>query len=100
MDMARTETTPRIDRLAAALETAIKAAGLKMHRHARQNASFSVLKSPDIPSVLVELGFLSSERDLARLRDADWRARMTAALRDGIKAWAAEDAALQALPLK
>lgn len=100
MDMARTETTPRIERLGAALETAIKAAGLKMHRHPRQKASFSVLKSPDIPSLLVELGFLSSERDLARLLDADWRAQMTVAMREGVKAWAAEDAALQALPLK
>ncbi|MBN2630626.1 MAG: N-acetylmuramoyl-L-alanine amidase [Rhodobacteraceae bacterium] len=97
MDMARTETQPRIDRLAAALEASIKAAGVRMHRRPRQTAGFSVLKSPDIPSVLVELGFLSSARDLARLTDPDWRARMALALRDGISAWAAEDAALSAL---
>ncbi|MDR7126574.1 N-acetylmuramoyl-L-alanine amidase [Pseudotabrizicola sp. 4114] len=97
MDMARTETGPRIDRLALALEAAIKAAELRMHRHPRQTAGFSVLKSPDIPSVLVELGFMSSERDLARLIDPEWRARMALALRDGLKAWAAEDAALSAL---
>lgn len=100
MDMARTETTPRIERLAQELEAAIKAEGLKMHRHPRQKGSFSVLKSPDIPSVLLELGFLSSERDLARLSDPAWRARMTAALRDGLKVWARADAALQALPIK
>ncbi len=98
MDMARTETTPRIDRLALALETAIQAADLKMHRIPRQQAGFSVLKSPDIPSVLVELGFMSSARDLKRLTDEDWRARMAAALRDGLKAWANEDAVLSALP--
>jgi N-acetylmuramoyl-L-alanine amidase len=80
MDMARTETAPRIDRLALALELAIKAANLKMHRHPRQQAGFSVLKSPDIPSVLIELGFLSSDRDLARLRDPDWRGAMAATL--------------------
>ncbi len=97
MDMARTETQPRIDRLAGALEASIKAAGVTMHRRPRQTAGFSVLKSPDIPSVLVELGFLSSARDLARLTDPDWRARMALALRDGISAWAAEDAALSAL---
>jgi N-acetylmuramoyl-L-alanine amidase len=97
MDMARTETAPRIDRLAAALETEIKAQGLKMHRHPRQQAGFSVLKSPDIPSVLVELGFLSSSRDLGRLMDVEWRARMAGALRDGLKSWAAEDAALDHL---
>lgn len=97
MDMARTETEPRTERLTLALETAIKGAGLAMHRRARQTAGFSVLKSPDVPSVLVELGFLSSDRDFARLTDPDWRARMAAALRDGIAAWAAEDAALRAL---
>ena len=57
MDMARTETAPRTDRLAEALAAAIQAEGLKMHRRPRQQAGFSVLKSPDIPSVLIELGF-------------------------------------------
>lgn len=100
LDMARTQTTPRTERLSAALTAAIKAQGLKMHRHPQQKASFSVLKSADIPSVLLELGFLSSENDLKRLNDAEWRARMAAALRDAFKAWALEDASLQALPLK
>ncbi|MDZ4136939.1 MAG: N-acetylmuramoyl-L-alanine amidase, partial [Paracoccaceae bacterium] len=49
MDMARTQTAPRVDRLAQGLETAIKAEGLAMHRHPRQSGGFSVLKSPDIP---------------------------------------------------
>jgi N-acetylmuramoyl-L-alanine amidase len=97
MDMARTETEPRIDRLAEALVTAVKGAELKMHRHPRQEAGFSVLKSPDIPSVLVEVGFLSSARDLKRLLDAEWRQRMSAALVAGLVAWAEEDAAIRAL---
>ncbi|MGL5010423.1 MAG: N-acetylmuramoyl-L-alanine amidase [Paracoccaceae bacterium] len=97
MDMARTETVPRTDRLALAFEVAIKAADLRMHRHPRQEAGFSVLKTPDIPSVLIELGFLSSDRDLDRLRDADWREAMADALVAGLKAWADEDAAIAAL---
>ena len=96
MDMARTETAPRTARLALALETAIKAADLKMHRHARQEAGFSVLKSPDIPSVLVEIGFLSSSADFKRITDREWRSKMALALADGIKVWADEDAALRA----
>ncbi|WP_426032014.1 N-acetylmuramoyl-L-alanine amidase [Cypionkella sp. TWP1-2-1b2] len=100
MDMARTDTSPRTERLAMALEVAIKAQGLKMHRHPRQQASFSVLKSADIPSVLLELGFLSSARDLKRLDDPKWRAKMAEALVSALKAWAKQDAGLQALPLK
>ncbi len=94
MDMARTTTAPRIARLADALQAAIQEAGLKMHRHPQQRAGFSVLKSPDIPSVLVELGFLSSARDLARLNDPEWRKKMAAALRDGLLVWAMADAVL------
>jgi N-acetylmuramoyl-L-alanine amidase len=36
-----------------------------------------VLKAPDVPSVLLELGYLSSEKDLANLVDAGWRDRAT-----------------------
>lgn len=97
MDMARTETMPKIDRLAAALEVSIKGAGLVMHRKPHQKAGFSVLKSPDIPSLLVELGFMSSAPDLARLNDADWRARMAEALRQGILAWADGEAVIGSL---
>ena len=97
MDMARTETRPRIDALASALETAITGAGLTMHRHPRQEAGFSVLKSPDIPSVLLELGFLSSERDLTRLTDPAWRAKMADAVLSGLDAWAAQDQARRSL---
>ncbi|MDX5350571.1 MAG: N-acetylmuramoyl-L-alanine amidase [Paracoccaceae bacterium] len=96
MDMARTETMPRTDRLARAMVTAIKAAEIRMHRNPLQSGGFSVLKSPDIPSILLEVGFLSSERDFVRLTDTAWRARMTGALRDAILAWAEEDATLRA----
>ena len=97
MDMARTETRPRTGRLALALVGAIKGAGIKMHRHPQQEGAFSVLKSPDIPAVLLELGFLSSASDMARLSDRDWRFRTAEAVRDGLKAWADDDAARAAI---
>lgn len=100
MDMARTETMPRTTRLAIALEEAIKTAKLKMHRVPQQTAGFSVLKSPDIPSVLIELGFLSSARDLARLSDAKWRLSMAAAIRNALLIWSQEEMALQSLRKK
>lgn len=100
MDMARTETMPRTIRLATALEEAIRSANLKMHRVPLQTAGFSVLKSPDIPSVLIELGFLSSARDLARLTDAKWRLSMAEAIRNALLIWSQEDMALQSLRKK
>lgn len=92
MDMARTETAPRSDRLADALVAELSAT-VGMHKRPRLEAGFSVLKAPDIPSVLIELGFMSSPRDLERLTDAAWRAKAAWALRDGLMKWAADDAA-------
>ncbi|MFO1203607.1 MAG: N-acetylmuramoyl-L-alanine amidase [Tabrizicola sp.] len=96
MDMARTETAPRTERLAQAIVDAIKAAKIRMHRHPHQTGGFSVLKSPDIPAALLEVGFLSSDRDFKRLSDPAWRATLAAALVQALSAWADEDAALRA----
>jgi N-acetylmuramoyl-L-alanine amidase len=97
MDMARTETLPRTDRLADAIVRAIGAAGIRMHRNPRQTGGFSVLKTPDIPSALLELGFLSSARDFSRLVDPDWRGRMAEAIRVALVDWAAGEVALRDL---
>ncbi len=93
MDMARAETQPRAARLARDLVKEIRARGGKMHRHPIQGAAFSVLKSPDIPSLLLEVGFLSSPRDRARLADPVWRAMMQEAIRAALSEWAVADAA-------
>jgi N-acetylmuramoyl-L-alanine amidase len=97
MDMARTETAPRTERLADAIVTAIKAAKIRMHRHPHQTGGFSVLKSPDIPAALLEVGFLSSDRDFKRLSDPAWRATLAQALVQALNAWADEDATLRAV---
>ena len=93
MELARTETDPRSERLALALKTAIEAADIRMHTHPIQGAAFSVLKAPDIPSVLLEVGFLSSEADRKRIADPEWRGRMQAAILAALQAWGIADAA-------
>ncbi len=93
MDMARAETQPRADRLALTLVKAIRERGGKMHRHPIQSAAFSVLKSADIPSLLLELGFLSSPSDRVRLADPVWRAMMQEAILAALADWAVADAA-------
>ena len=93
MDLARMETQPRAELLARAIELGISERDLPLNSHPRRSASFSVLKSPDIPSILLELGFLSDARDLGNLRDADWRARMAQAISEGLQAWRQADAA-------
>lgn len=97
MDLARQETQPRAERLAAALVTGIDQAGLPLNSRPIRRAAFSVLKAPDIPSILLEVGFLSSPRDLQNLRDPAWRAAMAEAVTQGLILWMAEDDALSDL---
>ena len=96
IDMARARTEPRSRALAAALTGAIREAGLALHPRPLQGARFTVLKAPDIPSVLLELGFMSDPRDLANLRDPAWRARMADAVAAAVGTWARADAAMPA----
>lgn len=93
IDLARQETQPRAERLADALRLGIEQRQLDLNTRPMRSAGFSVLKSPDIPSVLLELGFLSSERDRANLKNPEWRAVMADSIRDAIIAWQRADAA-------
>ena len=97
LDLARQETEPRSDALSRSLIEGMTQVGGPMNRRPARQAGFSVLKSADIPSVLVEVGFLSSKRDLANLRDPVWRALMVGAMADAVLAWRDQDAALKPL---
>ena len=91
LDLARQETRPRTKLLARALVDAMTQTGGPMNRRPLRRAGFSVLKSADTPSVLIELGFMSSPRDLKNLTDPAWRARMAGAIRNGLAAWRESD---------
>ncbi|MDD7971144.1 N-acetylmuramoyl-L-alanine amidase [Roseinatronobacter alkalisoli] len=93
MSVTWQDTVPRSRALADALVDGIAATGLRLHRRPVQAGAFSVLRAPDMPSVLIELGFMSSPRDLANLRDPDWAARMADAIADSIDAWLLDDQA-------
>jgi N-acetylmuramoyl-L-alanine amidase len=93
MDLARMETTPRAEAMAEALIASIGANDLPLNRRPLRRGAFSVLKAADIPSLLIEVGFLSSPRDLANLIDPDFRARMAVAIRMGLEDWVLADAA-------
>ncbi len=93
MSLARTETTPRTDALADALLDGFRQAGVKLHKRPREYAGFSVLKAPDIPSVLVEIGFMSSPSELKKLQNPDWRHAAATAVVDALQAWAEDDRA-------
>jgi N-acetylmuramoyl-L-alanine amidase len=52
----------------------------KLNRNPERSAGFVVLKAPEFPSVLVELGYLSNAQDVQALSSAEWRAKAAAAM--------------------
>ncbi|MEP2534039.1 N-acetylmuramoyl-L-alanine amidase [Shimia sp.] len=97
LDLARMETQPRTEQLAREMVGALRESTGSLNRKAHREAAFSVLKAADVPSILIELGFMSSQKDLANLQDAGWRASMAAGIRDGLQAWVIADKAARAL---
>ncbi|PWL36041.1 N-acetylmuramoyl-L-alanine amidase [Marivita sp. XM-24bin2] len=97
MSLARLDNAPRSEALAKHMLDGIRNAVGRVHKRPLRSAGFSVLKAADIPSVLLEVGFLSTEEDLKNLSDPIWRQSMAAGIRDGIIAWRDEDSALAPL---
>lgn len=58
-----------------------------------RSAGFMVLKAPDVPSVLVELGYLSSEEDEKQLTSAAWRERVAKAMARAVQSYFAQQLA-------
>jgi len=59
----------------------------KLNHHPERSAGFVVLKAPEFPSVLVELGYLSNPQDVQSLLSPEWRARAAAAMVKAIDAF-------------
>jgi len=57
----------------------------KLHKGLVEQASFAVLKAPDIPSVLVETAFISNPEEEARLRSDDYQEQLADAIMRGIR---------------
>ena len=76
IDLAQRETQNRSLIFARSIVGELAAKGT-LHTKRLRYAGFRVLKAPDVPSVLLELGFLSNAEDEKQLISAAWRDRMT-----------------------
>jgi N-acetylmuramoyl-L-alanine amidase len=74
IDLAQRETKNFSLQFARNLVSELKTT-TRLHIRPLKSAGFIVLKAPDVPSVLVELGYMSTKDDLVHLMSADWRAR-------------------------
>ena len=59
----------------------------RLHKKQVEQAAFLVLKSPDIPSILVETGFISNPKEAGLLSTASYQEKMASAIYRGIERW-------------
>ena len=83
LDLAKRETRSFSNYFAKTLVTELKSA-VRLINNPHRSAGFRVLKAHDVPSVLVELGYLSNEHDEKLLNTEEWRERMANAMSDAI----------------
>ncbi len=89
IDLAQRETRTFSNRFAHLLMGEMKTT-VRMHKHPLKSAGFRVLKAPDVPSVLVELGYVSNKGDLEHLVSENWRSKTVAAMGEAIDTFLAK----------
>ncbi|WP_368183765.1 N-acetylmuramoyl-L-alanine amidase [Aestuariibius sp. HNIBRBA575] len=97
MDLARLETRPQTARLASALVSGFENNQSPLHSRPRREAVLAVLNAADFPSVLIEVGFLSSDEDRARLLSPQGREKIVNGIVAGLFTWAAQEDSLAPL---
>ncbi len=82
MDASRSASITAGERVLDALGSVAK-----LHKNRVEQAGFLVLKSPDVPSILVETGFISNPRDARRLNTSDYQDRIASAVAEGVRTY-------------
>ncbi len=86
LDLMRREMRHQSYTLAQSIVHQLEAS-VELRRFPVRQADFFVLQAPDVPSVLVELGFLSNTDDMANLLQGEWQGRTAEALARGISSY-------------
>ena len=63
----------------------------KLHKKHVEQASFAVLKAPDVPSILIETAFISNPEEEARLNDLEYQEQIASAILKGIRSYFAKN---------
>jgi N-acetylmuramoyl-L-alanine amidase len=79
IDLAQRETKSFSSAFARSVVNEFKNAA-RLHKNPLRSAGFRVLKAPDVPSVLIELGYVSNAADLKQLISDQWRSRTSEAV--------------------
>ncbi len=97
LQLAHRETDALSNRFADTMAEALWFQNDAEIKSRRMSAGFRVLRAPDMPSILLELGFMSDESDLEKLLDPEWRLGMSETLRAGLVTWLEVEAEMRGL---
>ena len=89
IDLTQRETRTFSNRFAHLLMGEMKTT-VRMHKHPLKSAGFRVLKAPDVPSVLVEIGYVSNKGDLEHLVSEGWRSKAVGSMAQAIDTFLAK----------
>ena len=92
IDLSQRQTDEDSGRIADLMVEAFARHGVRSIRRPHRQAGFAVLKAPDVPSLLIELGFLSNREDEERLRTREGRAPAIRAIVDAVERYFAAPA--------
>jgi len=84
LDLAQRETDIFSVEFANTLVKTLKRR-VRLNRNPQRSGAFVVLKAHDVPSVLLELGYLSNTKDAGSLKSANWRDKAAVAVTDAVK---------------
>ena len=88
-DLARRESRAFSNQFARQLAGSLPKA-TRMHKNPLRGAAFRVLRAPDVPSVLLELGYLTTAEDAKLMQTEEWRRQTADAAAEAIERFAAE----------
>ncbi len=84
LDLSQSATMEASDEVAQTVFASLDDFG-KTHKRHVERANFMVLKSPDVPSILVETAFISNPAEEKRLKDPNWQKKMAKSITHGIQ---------------
>ncbi len=84
LDLSQSATMEASNLVANNVFSSMRAVG-KTHKNQVEHANFMVLKSPDVPSILVETAFISNPSEEKRLRDPAWQRKIAGAIASGVQ---------------
>jgi N-acetylmuramoyl-L-alanine amidase len=84
LDLSQSATMEASNSVAESVFSSLRRVG-KTHKRHVEHANFMVLKSPDVPSILVETAFISNPSEEQRLKDPSWQRKIARVIGDGVQ---------------